>query len=175
MRDEGIDATTSVFEVNDEDRTVAWKFPRRKHKQYPHKLHRACVCREDEGSGLLNITPLCPYHTAKELLGRTTPGAHLFVEAGTGRPFLYSKLQNLLKALGRKMGAPNWKRFSTQGWRRGQAADRARKAKNLEEILHGGDWSEKSTAYLTYIRSAYGDVDARAAAVAFAEESEEEE
>ena len=160
MRDEGLDATTSVFEVNDADCTVAWKFQKRKHKQYPHKLHRACVCRKDEGSGLFDITPFCAYHTAKEILGRTTPGAHLFVEARTGRPFVYQKLQTLLKALGRKMGAPNWKRFGTQAWRRGMAADRARKAKNLEEILHGGDWSEKSRAYLTYIRSAYGDVDA---------------
>ena len=54
------------------------------------------------------------------------------------------------------------------------AADRARTAKNLQEILEGGDWSAKSRAYLVYIRSAYGDLAARAASAALVEDSDEE-
>ena len=45
----------------------------------------------------------------------------------------------------------------------------------MEEILAEGDWSAKSKTYLRYIRSAYGDVDAKAAAMALAQEESEEE
>ncbi len=40
----------------------------------------------------------------------------------------------------------------------------------MEEILGEGDWAAKSKAYLRYIRSAYGEVDARAAVLAFVDE-----
>ena len=83
-------------------------------------------------------------------------------------------MQRVLKAWGSRVKAPNWQRFGTQAWRRGMAADRARKAKSLQEILDGGDWSEKSRTYLTHIRSAYDDLDARVASAVLVQESDEE-
>ena len=148
MTRELLGAAMQVFVVDEEKRTVAWEFDRRKHKPWPHKLHRGRICKRDPESELYEITPFCPFHTAKELLARTAPGGFLFVAKETGRPFEYEKLQKLLKALGRRQGAKNWQRHGTQAWRRGAAADRARRAKHLEEILSEGDWSAKSKTYL---------------------------
>ncbi len=88
----------------------------------------------------------------------------------TGRPFDYDTLMKLLKSWGRTANFPNWSRFGSQGWRRGVAADRARKAAPSEEILAAGDWAAKSKAYVRYIRSAYGHIGAKAAALAFVQE-----
>ena len=79
-----------------------------------------------------------------------------------------------MKGWRQRRQAPDWQRYSTQAWRRGMAADIARKAKNLRQILDGGDWSQKSRAYLTYIRLAYGGVEAKTASAAFIEESDKE-
>jgi len=53
------------------------------------------------------------------------------------------------------------------------AALRASKAQHLEEILDSGDWAKKSRAYLKYIASVFGLVEARAAALAMQDSDDE--
>ena len=102
VRSEGLFTRSTVFAVDEERKAVAWQFERRKHKPVPHKLYRSCVCKQDLESGLYEFSRFCPFHTAKELLARTTLGGFLFVTKGTDRPFEYDKLQKPLKALGRR-------------------------------------------------------------------------
>lgn len=99
----------------------------------------------------------------------------MFIDPATGEPYTYKTLQYMLKALGRKFGHPNHARAGTQGWRRGHTTDRARTATSLDQILAVGDWSAKSRSYVNYMRAAYGDVEARAATIAMAEEESGDE
>lgn len=172
---EALKATPAVFHFDHPKRTGGWDFiTGRKHKPGRHSIYRHCSCKK-ECSSLGQTSPFCAYHTALYMTQKYPADRPLFIDRATGEPYTYKTLQHMLKALGRKFGHPNAARAGTQGWRRGHTTDRARKASSLEEILAVGDWSAKSRSYISYMRSAYGDIEARAACIAMAEEESGDE
>ena len=183
--------------VKDSSPLSAWMdFPSgRKHKRFAHRLERFCICSEGR------LDPLCFPHLVISM-GHMFPGVNRDESALPGvstrdqSPFifvhstlplgsllpvpddqvfykLYSRVLKTLKSLGKRWSFPNWAKWGSHGWRRGLAALRASKAQNLEEILDAGDWAKKSRAYLKYIASMFGLLEARAAALAMQDSDDE--
>jgi len=84
-----------------------------------------------------------------------------------------ASITKFLKTTAQLWGFKNWKRWATQGFRRGVAAEVALRSEHLAEILETGDWSAKSRAYLRYIAAVHGELEARAVAGALAVGEEE--
>ena len=55
------------------------------------------------------------------------------------------------------------------------AIDIARSSKDWKRVLEGGDWSEKSKAYLAYLAAVRGQIEAAAAAEAMAQDDSDVE